>query len=156
MKKINTKNSLEAFVGIFVIFLLFAVLAIIHSGGKFFSKDSYYSLGADFTNVDGLKKGGDVKINGVKIGDISKIRLREDNMNVEVLVRVKKGVKINSDSIASISRDGLIFGDCYINISVGFSEEFLKEGENIKYTRPSLDLEKTLHKLVSSMVVQSR
>jgi phospholipid/cholesterol/gamma-HCH transport system substrate-binding protein len=76
-------------------------------------------------HADGLKAGSDVRIGGVKVGDVSSLALEH---YIAVLhVRLRDDVKVPADSTLSISSDGLTPGS-YLVISPGRSSTKLAPG----------------------------
>ena len=62
-----------------------------------------------------------------------------------VELKIRKGMKVYDDAIASIKTAGLI-GDKYVQIDPGGSGEELKEGDMILETTAPLDLEELIGK----------
>jgi len=69
--------------------------------------------------INGLSQGGEVRFNGIKVGEVTKIDLyRPDPKNVVAHVRVGAEVPIRADSYATIEPLG-ITGVTYVQISAG-------------------------------------
>src|ERR1700729_3675469 len=66
-----------------------------------------YTVSANFPMVDGIKKGTDVKLNGVKIGSVSDIKLlTEPGANeflVNVAMSIKSDIRLPTDTMAMIA-----------------------------------------------------
>ena len=109
-------------VGILTLVALSALTALIFilsntTGGLFTRK---LNLHAYFENANGLKEGSPVTLNGVTIGNVTKVRIvpnREPD-SVEVVCRVGAVYlpSLHTDSTASISQAGVL-GDAFIDIS---------------------------------------
>lgn len=84
-------------------------------GGKVF-KDQGYNLIAGFETLKELKEGDDVRMAGVKIGEVEKTRLA--GRRAEAVLRISPDVKVKSDASATIIMAGLI-GTNYIGIDLG-------------------------------------
>ncbi|MBP6819508.1 MAG: MCE family protein [Ferrovibrio sp.] len=70
-------------------------------------------------SVAGLGQGGDVRFNGIKIGNVSQISIdREDTAKVRVTVNVAADTPIRGDSVASLELQG-ITGVSFVQISAG-------------------------------------
>jgi phospholipid/cholesterol/gamma-HCH transport system substrate-binding protein len=105
-------------------------------GGKVF-KDQGYNLIAGFESLKELKEGDDVRMAGVKIGEVESTRLA--GRRAEAVLRIHPNVKINSDSVATIVMSGLI-GTNYIGIDLGSdAAPDLQPGAEIK-TKAAPDL----------------
>ena len=139
-------NFLEAVIGfaVLVVSAFFIYLAYEASGEKI--KDGYV-LTARFEDVSGLTSGSDVKINGIKVGIVKKLSLEDDySAKVELLIQNK--YKVPADSSVAISTDG-IMGNKFVSISVGYSKDNMKQGDEVEDTKSSLNLEKLVDKFIA-------
>jgi phospholipid/cholesterol/gamma-HCH transport system substrate-binding protein len=84
-------------------------------GGKVF-KDQGYNLIAGFESLKELKEGDEVRMAGVKVGEVERTRLA--GRRAEAVLRISHNVRIKSDATASIIMAGLI-GTNYIGIDLG-------------------------------------
>ena len=109
--------------------------------------DHYYSLSAKFNSAAGLKRGSDVEIAGVKIGQVESISLDPVMKIAQVKMKIEKGIQLEEDAIASIKTSGLI-GDKFIAITPGGSSEMIAPGGTITETEPALDIEDLVSKYV--------
>ncbi len=107
------------------------------SGGKVF-KDQGYHVVAGFTSLKELKTGDEVRMAGVKIGEVEKTRLA--GRRAEALLRISPDVKIKADATATIVMAGLI-GTNYISIDLGTDAAAeLRDGAEIRTaTTPDLN-----------------
>jgi phospholipid/cholesterol/gamma-HCH transport system substrate-binding protein len=134
MTRINT----EVVVGFFLLLGLLALGYLAVKLGKMeVVGSSGYTLQATFSNVAGLRVGTSVEIAGVDIGWVEGIRLK--NYQAVVAFRIKDGVQLPEDSIASIRTKGLI-GEQFVRISPGGAERNLLPGDEIKETEPPVDI----------------
>jgi phospholipid/cholesterol/gamma-HCH transport system substrate-binding protein len=62
-----------------------------------------------------------------------------------VRLKIKEGVQLSEDTIASVQTAGLL-GDKYIQLSQGGSDQMLKPGERIVETEPALNIESLIRK----------
>ncbi len=139
-------NFLEAVIGfaVLVVSAFFIYLAYEASGEKI--RDGYV-LTARFEDVSGLTSGSDVKINGIKVGIVKKLSLEDDySAKVELLIQNK--YKVPADSSVAISTDG-IMGNKFVSISVGYSNDNMKQGDEVEDTKSSLNLEKLVDKFIA-------
>jgi phospholipid/cholesterol/gamma-HCH transport system substrate-binding protein len=144
MKKLN----MELAVGLFMIlgFLAFAYLSLQLGEFSVFSMAEQYVVEAEFTNVSGLKQGAEVEIAGVKVGNVARISLGENDL-ARIGMLIDRKVEITDDAIASIRTKGII-GDKFIRIMQGGAEETLGDGGVIQETEPAIDLEELVSKYV--------
>ena len=75
------------------------------------------------------------------------ITLAPDKPVAMVSLRMKEGVHLTDDVIASVKTSGLI-GDKYIKLSPGGSEDQLGEGDEITETESAIDIESLISKYV--------
>lgn len=116
------KNAIKRNVrlGLFVITgtLLF-VVAIYLIGQKQDLFKSTYTIGANFQNINGLKKGNNVRYSGIDIGVVKHITMLNDSViKVEMTVDQKISEHIKKDAVATIGTDGLV-GNMIVNILPG-------------------------------------
>jgi phospholipid/cholesterol/gamma-HCH transport system substrate-binding protein len=105
-------------------------------GGKVF-KDQGYNIIAGFETLKELKEGDQVRMAGVKIGEVEKTQLA--GRRAEAILRIKPDVRIKSDAVATIVMSGLI-GTNTISIDLGSDgASDLADGAEIK-TKTSADL----------------
>lgn len=133
-------TRLDLAVGTFVLAGLVALswLALKIGGGAFVGSDTI-AVRARFTNLGGLAPGASVLISGVSVGKVEKVEL-DDRYAAIATLRVRKDVKLPSDTMAAIRSSGLI-GDKFIALSPGADEALLKPGELITDTESAVDLE---------------
>ncbi len=142
------KSSAEMVVGIFVLIGIVCVGYLTIQLGKMeLIGGNYYHLQAKFESVSGLKTGAQVEIAGVQVGQVDAINLDVDQMVALVDLKIRKGIELTDDTIASVKTAGLI-GDKYIKISPGGSDEVLKPGGMIMETESAIDLEELISKYV--------
>lgn len=139
-------NSIEMFVGLFMLigFGAFVYLALQLGEVSFLTDNKTYVIEAEFDNVSGVKKGASVQVAGVVVGEVSAIKLGEDDVAL-LSLKVDKAVELPTDSMASVKSQGII-GDKYIQLSPGGDEELFKPGELIRDTESSLDIESLISK----------
>jgi phospholipid/cholesterol/gamma-HCH transport system substrate-binding protein len=139
------RKRLEFSVGIFVIIgvLCLGYLSVT-LGNLGFSKDRYEVL-ASFSTVSGLKPKSQVMMAGVAIGEVQRIRLKDNH--AQITMGINKNVKLEEDSIASIKTMGII-GDKYVTITPGASDAYIQNGGIIRETQPPLDIENLISRFV--------
>jgi len=144
------KKNIELYTGFFVVIgcICIAYLVIVLGNFKFLPSDQY-GLHGYFSSASGLKKGARVEIAGVKIGNVSEIRIDKERMVAKVDLHINKSIEISEDSIASVKTSGII-GEKFIAISPGGTEMMLEDGDEIYNTESSLDIEGLVRKLIFS------
>src|SRR5579859_4820470 len=142
------RNAIEPILGALVLVAAFAFLVFAYNkaGQRSFSG---YPLTARFSSIDGLETGGDVRIGGVKIGQVTKIDIDPESYLAMVKFSVDPQIKLPVDSVASISTEGLLGGK-YVGLEPGVSDNMLKPGGLITHTEASVSLEGLIGKFMYS------
>lgn len=109
--------------------------------------ENTYELFGRFESVAGLKTGASIQLAGVQVGQVGKVGLDKEQHQALVTMRIKKGLVLTDDVIASIKTAGLI-GDKYIKLTPGGSDDVLKPGDMVTETESALDLEELISKYV--------
>lgn len=134
------KFRYETAAGIFVLIGLVCVGYMTVKLGKVkLFANNFYPLYAQFNSVSGLRAGNPVEMLGIQIGEVSGFRLDQEKQVVVAELKIKDGVKVYDDAIASIKTSGLI-GDRYISLNAGGSGPILKPGGIIIQTESPPDL----------------
>jgi len=140
------KYLMETTVGIFVVFGLLCIAYMsVKLGHVSLPGDNYYSIFARFTSVSGLRVGNPVNMLGLEIGRVEQLSMDQADQRAVVEMRIKKGVKIYDDAIASVKTEGLI-GDKYVSIDPGGAGTLLETGATITETQPAVDIAELIGK----------
>jgi len=116
-------------VGIFFVLgviLIYAVYTVI--GTRQFASETGYSVIAEFEDVRTITTGSDVRMAGVRVGEVSGAALSKGRG--QVTLRIDETVEIPVDSVAQIAMSSLL-GQHYIAIDYGNEAEFIAEGGGI-------------------------
>jgi phospholipid/cholesterol/gamma-HCH transport system substrate-binding protein len=134
------KYSKETVVGLFMLAGLICVTYMaVKLGNVSIFGDDTYTLYARFDKVTGLRTGNPVDMLGLEVGRVSALRIDQEKQRAVVAMKIKKGIKIYDDAIASIKTEGLI-GDKYVDIDAGGGGDLLKPGGTIIDTVAPVDL----------------
>jgi len=146
------KQKVEIAVGIFVVLGLAALVMLamkVSDLSALSGKASYY-LTARFDNIGGLKVRSPVNMAGVRIGQVSDIRLDQTTFEAVVMLRVSEQFnQLPLDTSASVYTSGLL-GEQYISLEPGGEETFLTDGAEIKITSSSFVLEQVIGEVLFS------
>jgi phospholipid/cholesterol/gamma-HCH transport system substrate-binding protein len=151
----RSNHTLELGTGIFVLLgiaaLLFLTTQLPSSGLKLRPVKTGYHVTAAFDNIGDLKTGSPVTMAGVRIGDVSAIRIDPRQYKAVVTMRLDPQYnQIPDDSDASIQTEGLLGGK-YVGIGPGGSESYLKDGSTIEFTQSALVLENLVNKFFANV-----
>jgi phospholipid/cholesterol/gamma-HCH transport system substrate-binding protein len=135
MEKSRRKNILLGFFVLAGIVLFIVGLFLVGSKNELFTKT--FVITTKFSNATGLKQGGIVRFNGVKVGIVKSVTLLNDSVvQVDMQIEETKRQYIPSNAIASIASDGLM-GDKIINITTGRGQGLpIKDNEIIAAHNP--------------------
>lgn len=132
-----------------VIFCLYAYI----NGGQ--STPEGYRLVAKFDRVDGLKRGSEVRIGGIKVGTVTDQSLDPETFLAVVTFHVAGEVKLPKDSSAQITASGLL-GDMYVSIQPGADDEVLVSGDEVTHTQGAVDLVSLIGRMIFSQTNQKK
>ena len=134
MRRVNVETA----VGLFLLagILCLAYLSI-RLGKLELTGGDTVPVTARFSSVAGLQAGTNVEIAGVPVGKVDSISIQE--YQAVVGMRIRKGIGLPEDTIASVKTRGLI-GDVYISLSPGASDRMIPPGGRIRETEAALDL----------------
>ena len=142
----NRINS-EFIVGVLI--LVFTTLLLIYYSSKIslFNKQETLDINSSFFDIGNMNIGNDVKINGVKVGEVSKISLDQETYMAIITSSIYESTKIPSDSIFKVSNNGFI-GSPYIEIQLGTSDQFLINNDNTKNNIDAVSLEEIINNFI--------
>lgn len=141
-------NYIEIFVGTLVVILAGFFLSYAYQANK--SNMPYaFHLKAKFERVDGVLEGSDIRLRGVKVGEVTALNLTGEDMMAELTLSFYKKYNFAVDSVIEVASEGLM-GPKYVAIIPGESDSYAKEGHTMAYTQPSISLESLIAKFVFS------
>ncbi len=114
------RNANYALVGLISTILLIAMIVFILWLTNFALSARYDTYDVVFHGpINGLSRGGDVQFNGIKVGEVSDIKLDASDPNlVHAYARVRSDTPVRQDSTARLEPQG-ITGVNYIQITAG-------------------------------------
>ncbi|MDC3322315.1 MlaD family protein, partial [Alphaproteobacteria bacterium] len=104
MKKINIEIILGLLIVAISAMIFFNLFTKFNQNKE---NNIFFLLNSKFNNVGNLTTGNDVKINGVKVGEVFNISLDYEDFIANVVLQFYKKYNIPSDSKFQISADGL-------------------------------------------------
>lgn len=127
-KRFNMRNEVK--IGLTVILAFF----VGYAGFRFLSDAPMFRQGseiyAEFPQVDGLTTGGQVYMNGVRIGSVDSIQLLQSR-RVRVNMTLQREVQVPDDSRALLTSLGLLDGKAIV-IEPGSSGRSLGHGDSLE------------------------
>ena len=136
----------EIAVGAALTLILGILLSSVHNKSVRQEAGRRFTLNATFSKADGLLPSSEVRLAGIRVGQIGQQKLADNGYQVVVQLVFDKPLDIPADSSVSIETDG-IMGAKHIEILPGGDEELLKSGEQFSYTQDSLILNELLDKV---------
>jgi phospholipid/cholesterol/gamma-HCH transport system substrate-binding protein len=146
------RTTLDLWVGAFVIAGVVALTVLAFKVGNMstYNVSETYELTAYFNNIGGLKPTAAVRAAGVLVGRVKDITLDTQRYQAKVTLTVDKRYQFDKDTYAKVLTSGLL-GEQYIGLSVGGSDEMLKNGDTIKHTESAVVLEDLIGKVINMM-----
>ena len=149
------KNS-ELSVGLFILIAFFALLFVTvqTSSLNFKSQQDAYKLRASFTDINGLRIKAPVRIAGVKIGEVTTIKLNQETYQADIAIVIYDSqIQNPKDSMISIMTEGVV-GSKYIAIEPGFENNMLTNDSVIEKSKPSLSVEQVISQAIAAFTAK--
>lgn len=143
MNKINV----EFILGLLI--LIISLISIFYYSSKInlLNKIETFQINSSFFDIGNTNIGNDVKINGVKVGEVLNIKLDQETYMAIITSSVDKTISIPDDSVFKISNNGFI-GSSYIEIQLGNSEELLKNNDYSVNNIDAVSLEEIINNFI--------
>jgi len=106
-----------------------------------------YTVKASFLSVGGLPNGGDVMINGIKVGSVIDQSIDPVSFNAVVRMSIRPDIHLPSDTMASIASDGLLGGK-FVKLDPGRSGQAIPPDGNISNTKNFKSLEEMVGDII--------
>lgn len=124
------RNIVETIVGALV--LLVAGVFVFYAFAKSDrTSPSGYEIVARFDRIDGLKRGADVTLSGVKVGTVSGFDLDRKTYEAVVRLMISSNVSLPADTFAKIVSESLL-GGMVVVLEPGGDTKMLKPGDQIE------------------------
>ena len=143
----NKKINLEFVLGLLI--LIISIISIFYYSSKInlFNKVDTFQINSSFFDIGNINIGNDVKINGVKVGEVLNIKLDQENYMAIITSSIDKSINIPNDSVFKISNNGFI-GSPYIEIQLGNSEEIIKNNDYSINNIDAVSLEEIINNFI--------
>ena len=144
------RNIIETIVGALV--LLVAGVFVFYAFAKSDRNGpSGYDIIARFGRVDGLKRGADVTLSGVKIGTVTAVDLDRKTYQAVVHMVVASNVDLPVDTNAKIVSESLL-GGLVVVLEPGGDKQMIKNGGEIDKTQDAISLTELIAKMMYGSV----
>jgi len=108
-----------------------------------------YEITARFGRIDGLKRGADVTMSGVKVGTVTAIDLDRKTYQAVVHMAVSSNVPVPADTNAKIVAESLL-GGMVVVLDPGGDKTMIKPGGEITQTQDAISFTELLAKFMFS------
>lgn len=139
-------NVLEVTMGA-VILVVFAFCIIFAYSTSQWQPSQGYEVIARFDRIDGIMRGSDVRLSGVKVGTIKDLHLDPKTYLAVVHLTLEPHVSLPTDSAAEIVSDGLLGGK-YLALVPGGEDANITPGGEIIHTQSAVSLESLIGKFI--------
>ena len=143
----NKKINIEFVLGLII--LILSIISIFYYSSKInlLNKNETFQINSSYFDVGNMTIGNDVKINGVKVGEVLNIKLDQVSYMAIITSSIDKSINIPNDSVFKISNNGFI-GSSYIEIQLGNSEELLKNNDYSANNIDAVSLEEIINNFI--------
>ena len=141
-------NVIETVMGAVVLVVAALFLFFAYTTSQVHAVDGY-SVTAQFTRIDGIRDGSDVRIAGVKVDSVVHESLDPKTFLATVKMTINPEYKLPEDTVAEIISSSLL-GDKYMSLAPGGSEKDIPPGGQIKYTQATASLEDLIGQMIFS------
>jgi phospholipid/cholesterol/gamma-HCH transport system substrate-binding protein len=140
------RNIVETIVGALVLLVagvfVFYAFAKSDRGGP-----EGYEVVARFGRIDGLKRGADVTLSGVKVGTVTAFDLDRKSYQAVVRMAVSSGLRLPTDTNAKIVSESLL-GGMVVVLEPGADKQMIPAGGEIANTQDSIPLAELIAKFM--------
>ena len=143
----NKNLNIEFAIGLLILIISVIFFFYYTSKINFFNKVDSFQINSSFFEIGNTSIGNDVKINGVKVGEVLNIKLDQENYMAVITSSIEKSIKIPDDSVFKISNNGFI-GSSYVEIQLGNSKELLNNNDYSINNIDAVSLEEIINNFI--------
>ena len=112
-----------------------------------YSQEAPFVLYAEFDQIQGIEIGSPFTLAGIKIGEVSAIKLDAETHRVRLRLTLNELLELPFDSSIKIISGGL-FGQKTLVLQPGAEFDLLQNGDTIEYSQDAIILEEILQLIV--------
>lgn len=116
----------------------FAVFAL-NAAGQRLSQGPGYALAASFRSAEGVRPGTEVRLAGVRVGQVTRMDLDAESFRALVEIRVEERLSLPADSTLAVASEGLL-GGTFLEILPGGMPFDLEPGDSFTDTQSAVGL----------------
>lgn len=116
----------------------FAAFAV-RGAGMQVSQPPGYTLTGSFRSAEGVRAGTEVRIAGVRVGQVTRMDLNPDSFRADVEIRITDRLRLPTDSTLAVASEGLL-GGTFLEILPGGMPFDLEPGGKFEDTQSSVGL----------------
>lgn len=143
-----TRNVLETLLGAVVLIVAVVFLIFAYTSSQL-QNGNGYELVARFNRIDGLERGAEVRISGIRVGNVVEQQLDPQTYQATVRFTVQEGVELPLDTSAAIVSTSLLGGK-YLQLVPGGDIEMLEPGDEVTLTQSAINLEDLIGHMIFS------
>jgi phospholipid/cholesterol/gamma-HCH transport system substrate-binding protein len=143
-----SRSFVETLLGAVVLLVAIAFVAYAYTTSDIRNPPGY-TLRAKFDRIDGIQVGTDVRISGIKVGQVVASNLDTRSFRAEVVFTVREDVELPADSSVSVVSESLL-GGRFLLIQPGGDDELLVAGDEVMFTQSAINLEDLIGRFVFS------
>jgi len=140
------RNIVETIVGAVVLVVACAFVFYAFAKSDRTGPDGY-DVVARFGRIDGLKRGSDITLSGVKVGTVTGIDLDRKTYQAVVHLAVTSGLQLPVDTNAKIVSESLL-GGMVVVLEPGADKKVISSGGEITNTQDAISLTELIAKFM--------
>ena len=140
------RSTLEIVMGLVVLAGAVIFAGLVYQASDIKSADGYL-LHAEFGTTGGLSVGDEVRLSGIKVGQIVGQSLDPVTYAARIDMRIDEAIQLPADSSARITAASLLGGN-FLELLPGAGDEIMPEGTVIFDTRDPVSMSDLLGKIV--------
>ena len=140
------RNAVETVLGAVVLLVAGMFVYFAYNTAQVKAIDGY-NINASFFKIGGLTTGSDVRINGIKVGTVTNVRLDPETFDAVIEMSIKPDIELPKDTIAAIGSEGIMGGKS-VRITPGSAKETIADNGSISETKDFRSLEDQVGEII--------